>query len=77
MFFSFLVLIAFCVFYRYKRRSANLERDDTVDDNPVYMDDYADPDEDNEIYDTNPDYAATDVDTEESTVATDLNPDYE
>ena len=72
-----LVIVAFCAFYLCKRRNTNLERDNMVDENPVYMYDYADPDENNEIYDTNAYYGVTDVDTEGSTVATDLNPDYE
>ena len=72
-----LVIIAVSAFCLYKRRSSNLEKDNMLDKNPVYMYDYADPDENNEIYDTNAYYGVTDVDTEGSTVATDLNPDYE
>ena len=67
-------IFAFCL---YKRRRDNAERDDRVDENPVYMYDYADLDRNNEVYDTNAYYGAADVDTEGSTVATDLNPDYE
>ena len=48
-----------------------------LDKNPVYMYDYADPDENNEVYDTDTYYDVTDVDTEGSTVATELNPEYE
>ena len=67
----------FCAFFIYKRRNANLERDNMVDENPVYMYDYADPDENNEIYDTNAYYAVNDIYTDGSTVATDQNPEYE
>ena len=72
-----LVILAFCAVCFCKRRGANLERHDMVDENPVYMNDYADPDENNEVYDTNAYYGVADVDTEGSTVAIDLNPDYE
>ena len=71
------ILVICCVFCFYKRRRDNAERDDRVDENPVYMYDYADLDRNNEVYDTNAYYGAADVDTEGSTVATDLNPDYE
>ena len=74
---AFLAVIVCCMFCLFKRRRAHIESDNNVDKNPVYMYDYADPDEDNEIYDTNAYYGVTDVDTEGSTVATDLNPDYE
>ena len=73
----FLVIIAFCLFRLHKSRNERFNSNNTLDDNPVYMYDYADPDENNEIYDTNAYYAASDVDANESTVATDLNPDYE
>ena len=50
-----------------------------VDDNPVYMDDYADPYTDNEIYDRNAYYAAEDMEDAAvvSTMARDQNPEYE
>ena len=69
---SMLVTIT-CVFCLYKRRRADAERDDRVDENPVYMYDYADLDTNNEVSDTNAYYGAA----EGSTVATDLNPEDE
>ena len=68
-----LILVIFCVFCLCKKRRAYAERDDRVDENPVYMYDYADLDTNNEVSDTNAYYGAA----EGSTVATDLNPEDE
>ena len=70
-----IVLLGCAVWGKYKQRDTTFE-DDQVDDNPVYMYDYADADENNEIYDTNAYYAANDV-REGTTLVTDLNPEYE
>ena len=75
----FMVVTSGLVFWLWKNRSNDPENDDQVDENPVYMDNYADPDTNNEIYDRNAYYAAEDMEelAEISTVARDLNPDYE
>ena len=74
------MLIAVSLLYCLWKSSRNDPEDnEQVDDNPIYMDDYEDPDSDNEIYDRNAYYAAEDMEevAEISTVARDLNPDYE
>ena len=53
------------------------QQEESVEDNPVYMCDYDDTDNDNEIYDTNAYYAASDLDDKDTSFATDLNPMYE
>ena len=75
----FLAITAAIVFCLFKSRGNDADNTGRVDENPVYMDDYADPDSDNEVYDRNAYYAAGDMEevAEVSTVARDLNPDYE
>ena len=75
----FMGLTSGLVFWLWKYRDNDPENDDQVDENPVYMDNYEDPDTNNEIYDRNAYYAAEDMEerAEISTVAQDLNPEYE
>ena len=70
-----IVLFGCAIWWKCKPRNTSFE-DDQIDDNPVYMYDYADSDENNEVYDTNAYYAVTDV-REGTTLVTDLNPEYE
>ena len=71
-----LVILVFCFC---KSRGNDPDNRYGVDDNPVYMEDYADPDCANEIYDRNVYYAAADKEemAELSTVVRDNNPEYE